>query len=65
MAIAILEPVLALSERLGGSRAQTDLVEFTLLRACVAAGRMDDLRRLVAARRPGPGCIPVAGAALH
>jgi tetratricopeptide (TPR) repeat protein len=60
-AIAALEPLLAQSERIGGSRAQTDLVEFTLLKACVAAGRVDDLRRLVGARRPGPAGVPVAG----
>ncbi len=59
--IDVLEPLLAESERIGGSRAQTDLVEFTLLKACVQAGRFDDLRRLVGARRPGPGGIPVAG----
>lgn len=60
-AIDTLEPLLAESERIGGSRAQTDLVEFTLLKACVAAGRFDDLRRLVGARRPGPAGVPVAG----
>jgi len=60
-AIAALEPLLAESERIGGSRAQTDLVEFTLLKACVAAGRVEDLRRVLGVRRPGPGGIPVAG----
>ena len=64
-AIESLEPLLGESERVGGSRAQTDLVEFTLLSACVQAGRIDDLRRLMGARRPGPGGIPVAGVALH
>jgi hypothetical protein len=59
--IDTLEPLLAESERIGGSRAQTDLVEFTLLKACAQAGRVDDLRRLVGARRPGPAGIPVAG----
>ena len=63
--IETLEPVLAQSERIGGSRAQTDLVEFTLLRACVQAGRPDDVARLVAARRPGARGIPVAGVAWH
>lgn len=63
--IAALEPLLAESERVGGSRAQTDLVEFTLLRACAEAGREADLRRLLAARRPGPGAVPVAGLARH
>lgn len=63
--IETLEPLLGQSERIGGSRAQTDLVEFTLLRACVEAGRHEDLGRLVNARRAGPGAIPVAGVARH
>ena len=53
-------------ERIGGSRAQVDLVEGTLLKAYLGAGRLDDARRLLSERRPGPGDIPVAGlAALH
>lgn len=63
--IAGLEPLLPQSERIGGSRAQTDLVEFTLLRACVEAGRLEDLRRILAVRRLGPGGVPVAGVARH
>ena len=59
--IDLLEPLLAQSERIGGSRAQTDLVEFTLLKACVEAGRFEDLRRLVGARRPGAAGVLVAG----
>ncbi len=58
--IETLEPLLTQSERIGGSRAQTDLVEFTLLRACAAAGRTEDLRRILARRRPGPVAIPLA-----
>lgn len=60
-AIAAILPVAAERDRIGGSRAQTDLVEFTLLRACVAAGRVEALPDLLAARRPGPGPVPVAG----
>jgi tetratricopeptide (TPR) repeat protein len=60
-AIEALEPVVRESERLGGSRAQLDLVEFTLLKACLEAERLDDARRLVGERRPGPSGIPVAG----
>jgi hypothetical protein len=48
-------------ERICGSRAQLDLVEFTLLKAYPAAGRRDDASRLVQARRPGPRAITVAG----
>lgn len=61
IAIEILEPLLAQSERVGGSRAQTDLLEFTLLKACVEAGRLEDARRVMGARRAGPSGIPVAG----
>ena len=65
-AIAEIEPMLGERARIGGSRAQVDLVEFTLLRAYLEEGRHDDARRLLAARRPGPSALPVAGlAALH
>ncbi len=59
--IAAIEPVLDQHERIGGSRAQRDLVEFTLLKAYANAGRVDDVRRMVEQRRPGPRGIPVAG----
>jgi tetratricopeptide (TPR) repeat protein len=62
-AIEAMRPFAAESERIGGSRAQLDLVEFTLLKACVSAGRPDEARGLVDARRPGPSGIPVAGIA--
>ena len=61
-AIAAQAPAIPERERLGGSRAQTDLVDFTLLRAYVAAGRFDEMREMLARRRPGPGPVPVAGA---
>jgi hypothetical protein len=60
-AIDAIEPVLNERDRAAGSLAQTDLFEFTLLRAYLAAGRRDDATRLIAARRPGPVGIPVAG----
>jgi tetratricopeptide (TPR) repeat protein len=50
-------------ERIGGSRAQLDLVEFTLLKAYLAADRPQDARRIASARRPAPSSIPVAGLA--
>jgi hypothetical protein len=59
-AIEGIEPTLAERERIGGSRAQIDLVEFTLMRAYVEAGRLDELRELVRQRRMA-GSIPVAG----
>jgi tetratricopeptide (TPR) repeat protein len=60
-AIAEIAPVVAERERIGGSRAQTDLVDFTLLRAYVAAGRLEEMQAMLARRRPGPGPVPVAG----
>lgn len=59
--IAILAPLAGKSERIGGSRAQHDLIEFTLLRACIAANRPDDARELLRARRPGASGISVEG----
>jgi hypothetical protein len=53
-------------ERIGGSRAQLDLVEFTLLKAYVAADRVDEARRMLSGRQRGSSGIPVAGlAAAH
>ncbi|WP_149539053.1 tetratricopeptide repeat protein [Siccirubricoccus phaeus] len=57
-AVEALAPVAAERDRIGGSRAQMDLVEFTLLRACLLAGQPERAAR----RRPGPGAGPVAGA---
>ena len=65
-AIVAIEPIFAEHERIGGSRAQRDLVEFTLLKAYLNDGRMADARRLLTQRRPGPQGVPVAGVpALH
>jgi tetratricopeptide (TPR) repeat protein len=51
------------NERIGGSRAQHDLIEFTLLSACLSAKRPDKARELLAARRPGASGVAVAGIA--
>src|SRR5499433_3331839 len=65
-AIEALAPLAGENERIGGSRAQHDLIEFTLLKACLNAGRLDEARHLLGARRPGASGFPVAGlAALH
>jgi tetratricopeptide (TPR) repeat protein len=65
-AIDELEPVAAELERIGGSRAQLDLVEFTLVKAHVSAGRLDDARQMISQRQRGSSRIPVAGlAAMH
>jgi tetratricopeptide (TPR) repeat protein len=64
--IDALEPVAGELERIGGSRAQLDLVEFTLLKAYLGADRPDDARRMLSGRRRGSSRIPVAGlAAVH
>lgn len=47
-AIAGLQQALPDTVRIGGSRAQRDLVELTLLAACIKAGRADDATALVA-----------------
>ena len=60
-AIDAIESMFSERERISGSRAQLDLVEFTLLKAYLAAGRPDAARRLLQARRPGPRRVPVAG----
>ena len=66
-AIEALEPIVGELERIGGSRAQLDLVEFTLLKAYLGADRPDDARRMLSMPRRGdPLGIPVAGlAAVH
>jgi hypothetical protein len=60
-AIEALAPLAGENERIGGSRAQHDLIEFTLLRAYLSAGRLEEARRLITARRLGASGIPVTG----
>jgi len=60
-AIEALAPLAGQNERIGGSRAQHDLIEFTLLRAYLSANRLEEARRLINARRPGASDIPVTG----
>ena len=59
--IDLIVPMLPDRERIGGSRAQVDLLEATLLRAYLDSGRVAEAERLVANRRPGPASLPVAG----
>ncbi len=64
--IDALQPIAAELERIGGSRAQLDLVEFTLLQAYIGADRLDEARRMLSVRRQGSSSLPVAGlAAVH
>ena len=60
-AIEVLAPLAGENERIGGSRAQHDLIEFTLLKAYLEADRAEEARRLLGARRPGASGVPVAG----
>jgi Tfp pilus assembly protein PilF len=62
-AVDALAPIVDELERLGGSRAQLDLIEFTLLKAYLGAGRPDDAQRMLSARRRGSSRLPVAGLA--
>ena len=60
-AIEAPAPIVEESERIGGSRAQHDLNEFTLLKAYINAGRLEEARRLLGERRPGASGVPVSG----
>jgi tetratricopeptide (TPR) repeat protein len=62
-AIETLAPLAGENERVGGSRAQHDLIEFTLLRAYLSANRPSEARHLLDARRPGASGVPVLGVA--
>jgi hypothetical protein len=53
-AIDAIELVFCERERISGSRVQIDLVQFTLLKAYLATGRLDNAHRLLESRRPGP-----------
>jgi tetratricopeptide (TPR) repeat protein len=62
-AIEALDSLVGENERIGGSRAQHDLIEFTLLRAYLGADRLDEARHLLGVRRPGASGVPVLGVA--
>src|SRR5262249_19699927 len=59
--IEALAPLAGQNERIGGSRAQHDLIEFTLVKAYLGAGRLEEAKRLLSARRPGASRGPVGG----
>jgi hypothetical protein len=60
-AIAAFERALPQTVRIGGSRAQRDIVEHTLLAAYLRAGRTDDAHRLIARRTDRHPAVLVAG----
>lgn len=51
-AVAELTPVMAQTERIGGSRAQRDLLELAYVNALLRMGQGAEARRVLAARRP-------------
>ena len=60
-AISVLEPASMETVRIGGSRAQRDLVENTLIAAYLKAGKAADAYRRIAARTDRRPSVPVAG----
>src|SRR5262245_31563346 len=60
-AIALFEQAQAETVRIGGSRAQRDVVEYTLLAAYLKAGRPQDASRMIAAREMRRPVVTVAG----
>jgi hypothetical protein len=58
-----IEPLLATHERLGGSRAQRDLLEYTVAGAKLRAGKAAEARQMIERRRPNNG--KVGGFPLH
>jgi len=63
-AVREIEPQLEAHERVGGSRAQRDLLEYTVTCALLREGRAEEARGLVAKRRPQNGQshgFPLAG----
>ena len=62
-AIETLAPLAGENECIGGSRAQHDLIDFTLLKAYIDTTRLEEARRLLDVRRPGASGVPVTGVA--
>jgi hypothetical protein len=61
-AIALLTPAMANHERIGGSRAQRDLLEFMYVGALLREDRGDEAQRMLMMRRPAKvEAHPVAG----
>ncbi|WP_426409244.1 tetratricopeptide repeat protein [Bradyrhizobium ganzhouense] len=58
-----LKPVLQTHERVGGSRAQRDLLEYSVTCGLLRSGRADEARRLIASRRPQNAAsgVPLVG----
>jgi hypothetical protein len=63
-AVASLTPLMASHERIGGSRAQRDLIEYALVVSLLRLGRNEEARHLLKTRRPRSGAhdVPLRGA---
>jgi AcrR family transcriptional regulator len=59
-AIDALAPLVWENERIGGSRAQHDLIAFTLLKAYLNAHRPEQAQCLLSMRRSGASGVPIA-----
>jgi tetratricopeptide (TPR) repeat protein len=64
-AIRLFEQALPATVRIGGSRAQRDLVECTMVAAYLKAGRADDARRMIARRIERRPAVNVTGFGAH
>lgn len=60
-AVRLIEPLLGEHERIGGSRAQRDLIEYTLLMGLLQTGRREEAQTLLERRRGRSPAAPVAG----
>lgn len=62
-AVREIEPALQTHERVGGSRAQRDLLEYVVTYALLQGGKAEHARNLIVRRRPqnGKGGFPLAG----
>ena len=60
-AIRLLEQARPETVRIGGSRAQRDLIEYTLLAAYLKVGRAEDARKLIERRADRQATVGVAG----
>ncbi len=59
-AVVAFTPAMSQHERIGGSRAQRDLLEMAMITALLRQGQGDEARRFLATRRPetmGPGSV--------
>ena len=61
----MFEQALPETVRIGGSRAQRDLVAYTMVAAYLRAGRADDARQMIERRIERRPAVNVAGFSAH